>query len=191
MGAAIDSLPGVDSAFVECINQLGSKSYNEGIYSVFDPNNVIRSTKMIWDAFPEYNGKVAVFGCDWLGRYFAVDTRRLETGRPQILSMEPGAGEVLQIPNGIEAFHNVDLIEYEDAALAFNFFQEWKSLSGEEIGLGQCVGYKTPLFLGGSDTVDNLELIDREVYTDICGQLRGQTLTLKEGQVISGIKLVD
>jgi hypothetical protein len=35
----------------------------------------------------------------------------------------------------------------------------------------ECIGYRVPLFLGGSDTVENLEKVDLDVYWHLHGQL--------------------
>lgn len=181
--------PGVDSNFVECIERLGGKSFADGIYRVFSSSEIPGVTKQVEEVFREYEGKITVFACDWLGRYFAVDSRRTDSGFPEILMLETGAGEAMQIPVGIHIFHSEELVEYTEDALAANFFAQWKSISSEVIDLSSCVGYKIPLFLGGADTVENLELIDRAFYTDICGQLRRQTLELKDGQSIGQVKI--
>lgn len=45
----------------------------------------------------------------------------------------------------------------------------------------QCVGYKRPLFLGGKDAVENLELSEVEVYWHLMGQLIRQAKGLPVG----------
>ncbi|OLL31498.1 hypothetical protein BTH42_11190 [Burkholderia sp. SRS-W-2-2016] len=64
----------------------------------------------------------------------------------------------------IESFHDQELVDYEDAALAEAFFGEWIRRGGPGPSNSQCVGYKRPLLLGGVDAVENLELIDLDVY---------------------------
>jgi hypothetical protein len=39
----------------------------------------------------------------------------------------------------------------------------------------RCVATKVPFFLGGKDSVENLEIIDLEVYWSLSGQLRNGT----------------
>ena len=87
-----------------------------------------------------------------------------------ILLFEPGAGEVMQIPVDFKNFHNEELVEYQNEALASEFYSKWLNTKGDTPSHSQCIGYKVPLFLNGSDTVDNLELSDMEVYWSICGQ---------------------
>jgi hypothetical protein len=49
------------------------------------------------------------------------------------------------------------------------------------------VGYGVPLFLGGQDVVDNLELTDLDVYWSVCGQLRCGAMSLPPGTSINQV----
>ncbi len=84
---------------------------------------------------------------------------------------EPGTGDALEIPCSIDTFHDEELIEYGDAALASDFHKRWLDDGGSAPGYGQCVGYKKPLFLGGADELINLEMSDIDVYWHLMGQL--------------------
>ncbi len=84
---------------------------------------------------------------------------------------EPGTGEVLQLPCNLVSFHDEELVEYRDAALASAFHQKWLSLGESAPHYHQCVGYRRPLFLGGSDELGNLEVSDIDVYWHLFGQL--------------------
>ena len=84
---------------------------------------------------------------------------------------EPGTGEALEIPCDIISFHNEELVDYRDAALASDFFKKWIESRGERPEYGQCVSYKRPLFLGGNDEISNLEIGNVDVYWHIMGQL--------------------
>jgi hypothetical protein len=183
------TLARVDSDFIYCIEQLGGKSYCGGLYRLFSGDRIGEASEAIQRVFPEFRGKITVFGYDWLGRHFAVDNRRIENGQPLVLMLEVGAGEAMQIPTPIIEFHNTELVEYADDALARQFFEKWKSFHPSPIGHDRCAGYKIPLFLGGRDTVDNLELIDLSVYVEICGQLRNQIKKLPAGQTIRDIAI--
>lgn len=151
-------------------------SFGGGLYRVHDNETGPQALAFIADAFPEFAQRVCPFGYDWLGRQFAVDSTRVQNGQPQVLLLEPGTGEALEIPVDFAAFHDEELVEQSDAALASNFFEDWSEANRRSLPLlrSQCVGYKVPLFLGGNDTLDNLEVSDIDVYWTICGQLRGQ-----------------
>lgn len=125
-------------------------------------------------AFPEFAGRMTIFGCDWLGRVFATDSARGD----EVLMLEPGTAEALEIPVDFAEFEASELVDNPDAALAMGFYQSWREAGGAAPGPGECIGYRKPLFLGGADTLDNLELTDLAVYwsatAQIIAQLRAQ-----------------
>ena len=84
---------------------------------------------------------------------------------------EPGTGEILEIPVPFALIHDEELVDYSNEALASEFFASYLASGGEAPDLRQCVGYRTPLFLGGEDDLPNLELIDTDVYWHLVGQL--------------------
>ncbi|QGW82235.1 T6SS immunity protein Tdi1 domain-containing protein [Variovorax paradoxus] len=139
--------------------------------------------------FPSFVGKVTCFGIDWLGRVFALDRTRLIDGAAGVVLLEPGTGAALEIPCNIASFHEVELIQYSEEALAKSFYKQWRSQGGAAPCIDQCVGYKRPLFLGGSDTTDNLELSDLEVYWEIAGQLLEKTRGLPVGTPIQQVNI--
>ncbi|MES0032664.1 MULTISPECIES: hypothetical protein [unclassified Mesorhizobium] len=92
--------------------------------------------------FPEFTGRITCFGYDWLGTALAVDSQSLEQGELGVVMFEPGTGEALQVPANIRTFHEVDVIEDEDAALAANLYADWREAGGAEPAYNQCIGYK-------------------------------------------------
>ncbi|QIE99986.1 T6SS immunity protein Tdi1 domain-containing protein [Roseimicrobium sp. ORNL1] len=172
-------------------DELGGKTFNHGLYRVFHPGQLPVVTEAIEGVFPEYRGRIVPFGYDWLGRHFACDRARTEDGEPQVLMLEIGAGEAMEIPASALDFHNIELVEYTDEALAAPFWSQWRSLNPTDLAFGDCVGYKVPLFLGGADDLTNLEVIDLSVYVEICGQLRNKVRTLPPGQSIRRISFAE
>ncbi len=83
-------------------------------------------------------------------------------------------GEALQTPCNLETFHESELIEFQEEALGLSFYSAWRNAGGGIPKYDQCVGYKVPLFLGGIDGVDNLELSDIDVYWSLTGQILSQ-----------------
>lgn len=69
-------------------------------------------------------------------------------------------------------FHDSELTEYADAALAASFVDQWLAAHPAAIQFDECVGSKVPLFLGGVDGVENLDVTDLDVYWTLTGQLR-------------------
>ncbi|HEY8719031.1 T6SS immunity protein Tdi1 domain-containing protein [Pengzhenrongella sp.] len=109
---------------------------------------------------------------DWLGRQFSLDASRGTRDDPEVLLFDVGAGETLEIPTAFSAFHETELTEYTDAALASEFFEQWLRGHPEPVRFDQCVGYQVPLFLGGADELGNLGRTDLDVYWTLTGQLR-------------------
>jgi hypothetical protein len=164
-------------------------SFENGLYRLHDASSGPLALSLIAEGFPEFASRACPFGYDWLGRQFAIDAGRLQGGQPLVLLLEPGTGEGLEIPLPFGAFHDEELVEYQEAALATNFFDAWSQDHGTSLPLasGDCVGYRVPLFLGGRDAVDNLEVIDLDVYWTTCGQLRRGTLQLPDATSIKNV----
>ncbi len=51
--------------------------------------------------------------------------------------------------------------------------------------MDECVGYQTPLFLGGVDATTNLEICDVDVYWTLSAQILAQVGGLPVGAPIS------
>lgn len=166
-------------------------TYCGGAYRRHRQKDVKLYTSLAAAAFPEFQSRITCFGSDWLGRQFAVDQARILAGEPQVLMLEPGTGEALEIPVGETAFHEEELLEYADAAVAEGFYRKWLAAGGEPPHYEQCVGYKVPLFLGGSDDVANLQLTDLEVYWSISAQLLAKARSLPAGTRIAGVSIRD
>jgi hypothetical protein len=181
-----DNLPatkGLRDFFVK----LGGASYSGGLYRTVHSTEVDMWNQRIWGAFPQYASVTLCFGYDWLGSLFAIDFGRSVDGEPGVLMFEPGTGEVLEIPASIITFHDEELLdlEFSEAALIRSFFEKWVHSGGAIPARSQCVGYKKPLFLGGRDEIDNLELTDIDVYWHLIGQLIRQTQGLPEGTQVN------
>jgi hypothetical protein len=184
---------GADAGSVETLlGRFGGCTFERGLYRVHTESSATAATRLVVEAFPEFRDRVSCFGFDWLGRQFAVDSGRGVHGDPEVLMLEPGTGQGLEIPVSFSRFHDEELVDYTNEALAVEFFSEWLSVhGGSAIGFDQCVGYRTPLFLGGRDDVANLELSDVDVYWTIMGQLRLQAMKLPSGTPISRVRAED
>lgn len=178
-----------DKQVGELFIRYGGWSFNGGIYRIIPLNNVAHWNDLVLGVFPSFTGRITCFAVDWLGRVFAVDSARLEDGRPGVLMLEPGTAEALEIPCNIETFHESELIHYREEALAESFYRRWVACGGLPPTITQCIGYKKPLFLGGSDTVDNLEVSDLDVYWTIVAQLIQKIRGLSPGVSIGRVTI--
>jgi Domain of unknown function (DUF1851) len=149
-----------------------------------------RGEALMAESFPDFVSRACPFAYDWLGRQFALDAGRVEAGEPLVLLVEPGTGEALEVPLSFAAFHE-QLFKLRDPALAAGFFSEWARANPDLVPLkaAECVGYRVPLFLDGEDRIENLEVIDMEVYWSVCGQLRSGTLHLPPGTSVRGVSI--
>lgn len=163
----------------------GGASFRDGLYRIIAPAELDEWNDRVCLAFPEFEGRITCFGFDWLGSTFAIDSARIESGQKGVVMFEPGTGEALEIPANLITFHDAGLRDFGEAALAISFYEKWRSSGGAAPAFGQCIGYKKPLFLGGSDEVENLEPSDLDVYWHITGQLIRKTRGLPEGTSVS------
>lgn len=166
---------------LDFIKSFQGNTFLNGLYRIHNIQDIDKWNDIICEAFPEYHNEILCFGYDWLGRQFAIDFSRIENNEPQIVMFEPGTGQALEIPTSFLDFHENEIINFQEEALAVSFFNDWQKHNKTKLEHHQCVGYKMPLFLGGEDTIDNLEISDIEVYWGICSQLINQTRNVPVG----------
>lgn len=176
--------------YTDFVAREARSSYGDGLLRFLlpggEPDLVEWNGPTGWSSdWENWAGRLLVFGYDWLGRLFAFDRRRIEAGEPLVAILEPGTGQVLEVPEHFAGFIGTELVEYPDAALASGFYGEWRAKGGTPPKPSECVGYVKPLFLGGEDSVENLEIIDLDVYVSTCGQLEAQS---RRGLSIKGVK---
>lgn len=171
--------------------ELGGTSFGNGLYRVNNAAEAVDATGEANEFFGEHRGRFQCFGTDWLGRRFAVDRDRIDGNQHLVAMLEPGTGEVLEVPATARTFHEEELIAYGEAALASGFYEAWRNHASDRVPLrsDECVGYEVPLFLGGTDAVANLARQDLSVYWSICAQLRAETLTLPLGSTVSELRI--
>jgi hypothetical protein len=164
-------------------DNFGGGSFRGGLYRVVHAADLDPWSERIGLGFPEWRHCIC-FGYDWLGRAFALDPERPEHGQPGVVMMDPGANEAYAIPSNILTFHETDLMEFTDDVLGSDFYGQWRARRGAMPLYEQCIGYKTPLFLGGQDDAANLEVSDIDVYWHITGQLIERTRGLPPGSPV-------
>ena len=174
---------------IELLSEYGGTSFGGGIYRLHQPAHLERWTSILEEAFPTHKGRGPCFGYDWLGSHFVLDRLRTEDGEPLVLMFEPGTGEVLEITATFEQFHNQELVSDQEAVLARSFYEQWSATTRHLLSTEECAGYTVPLFLGGKDTVENLEVIDMEAYWSICGQLLNRIQGLPPGSTIKDVSI--
>lgn len=175
------NVPLLGSPLNKIVSAVGGCSFDAGVYRVFAAGEVASRTALAAGAFPDFAGRIQCFGMDWLGRQFATDSARGSKTDPELLLLEPGTGEALEIPVVLSRFHDDELVDYADSALAVDFYRDWLAGGGRAPAMDECVGYRTPLFLGGVDETTNLELCDVDLYWTLCAQILAQARGLPAG----------
>lgn len=88
-----------------------------------------------------------------------------------LILLNPGSGGVYELDGTIPELLDRQMVDAPDIFRAQDLFGDWRAVRPERTLSGMCVGFKTPLFLGGDEAVENLEVIAEVVYWSIQGQL--------------------
>ncbi|WP_102193370.1 T6SS immunity protein Tdi1 domain-containing protein [Microbacterium aurantiacum] len=178
------------TGYADYCAEFAGASFDGGLYRVHNAESASKAGDLLRGAFPDFAKRIVPFGYDWLGRQFAFDFGRMREAEPQILLLEPGTGQALEIPTTFMEFCEVELTTETNAALAVEFFDEWSMRTSRTHALTreQCVGYVVPLYLGGSDTVENLSITQLDVYWELCGQMLRSTRALQVGASIASVE---
>ena len=166
------------------IQEYGGTSYDGGLYRIFNAEDAKRWTTTVRRFFPVESATVEAFGRDWQGNVFGYRSGRA----PCVFLFQPGTGDVFEIADSLEKFHNEELTEHAEEALSLSLWNRWRSGSpGPD--RSQCIAYRKPVFLGGDVAVENLVIADLNVYWDVMGQLLEQVRNLPEGTPIKQVNL--
>lgn len=140
-------------------HQAGDCVFGAGAYRVLSDKRAEMLARSLFQAYPAFDRSVDLFGISCMGDIFA-----LRRDTQMVLMFEPGTSEALNTGASLPDFHNAEIVDNPDAALAEHLFAKWRALGHPVPELSQCVGYVKPLFQGGADEITNLELIDLDVY---------------------------
>ena len=125
-------------ALQDFIKEFGGKSYNHGIYRIYAAGQIEAATERIERAFPDFKGRIVCFAYDWLGSHFALDMNRNHNGNPLVLLFDIGLGQVLEISATLEQFHDEELVNNANDAVALESYKEWYELNPLDITQYQC-----------------------------------------------------
>lgn len=180
-----NSTENVDIDIKILFDDCGGYSFRNGLYRIHNPVSSQYWSILISTYFTGYR-KLIPFGFDWMGRQFAIHENRKNI----ILMFDPATGEDFELNQSLISFHNQDLVLEREALLAEQLFEETiTSLGIKEVNYNDCIGYKIPLFLNGSDALDNCEISNMEVYWEMQCQIYLQIKDLPPGTKINSIKI--
>ena len=160
-------------------------SFNDGLLRFHDSDSGPLYREHVREAFGAALPPGAdVLAVDWMGRQ--VVTAPSGVADLVLYVADIGAGLVsefltlCELALALKADHGAQIFD-EDQYLA------WRASIGTPAGaiaFEDCVGYATPLFLGGAESVENLELGDLDVYWTIGSQIFQQVRDLPPGSPI-------
>jgi hypothetical protein len=162
-------------------------SFNEGLYRIHTPKSSVYWGLTVNKYFSQYKGKIIPFGFDWMGRQFGVE----KNSENRILMFDCSTAESFRIEESLIQFHNSSLVKEREEILSEQLFTKAiKLFTATKIQYNECIGYKTPLFLGGKDSLENYEIADMEVYWEFQCQIYLQIKDLPPGTKISSINFL-
>jgi hypothetical protein len=175
------------------MSELARSSYNGGLLRVVLPGGdpeLVKWNRSGWVAgWPQYRDHLVVFAYDWMGSQIAFDLDRRQSGEPAISILEPGTGKLLSVPRTFLEFITTEVVTKPEAALALELYESWRASGGSAPHASDCIGYMVPLFLGGVDEAENLEMWDMSVYLSLVGQAWAQARHLKPGTPIRRLRI--
>lgn len=174
-----------NDVYDELIATYGGASYAEGLYRIHDAAAAQKWSGIIGEAYPTFRGRAFAFGQVWNGNQYAWVKGSEEQGLVYLFQIS--TGESFEVSPSILRTHDEELVGFAEETLTEELWNEWRASGGSAPAASQCVGFKKPVFLGGDDTVSNLELTDIEVYWDVTVQLKRQAASLPEGTKVDRI----
>lgn len=171
--------------------EMSGRVLNDGVYRLFDQALADAADGFVAHAFPAWYGRLAPFGCDWMGRIYAVDgsDRRTADGELCPSLLDPATRDLLRVPASVTDFHNTILVDDLETAAEKTLWEAWRGTAHRDLGYGEVVGWNKPGYLGGSLVLSNLEVQPAGVYWELSGQLIAQTFKLKPGTQIKSVSI--
>lgn len=174
-----------NTGFRELLTRYSGCSFNKGLYRIVNAETVADANLVIAALAPHLTGKMCCFAYDWSGILLAVDPY---DPAAEVTVFDPGTGKVQSPEADILTFHNQVLVDNPEGAFG-SVYGSWLTDGGLPLKYKECLGFKIPLFLGGQDSADNLEISDISVYWHISGQLFNQTRGLAPGTKIRNVSI--
>lgn len=166
------------------IDGLGGRSFGNGVFKSFGRSDLSKWYDIVdCPLFSRLKGRFKVFGYDWRGRVFAVNQSDDDCGN--VILLNPGDLKFLYIGCPLLEFLNSEIPAYADACLDSEIYATGSPPSAR--GPHGVRRLQNPLFLGGEDSLENMEISDMEVYWDMTDQLWEAVKDLPEGTKIGNV----
>ncbi len=168
-------------------NRLPGTTFNNGLLRFHNAESGALAQENLHEFFGDRAAELTPFAVDWRGRHFcrvqmdgndmALRTDSAFAEASPLTSYEDTIAFLLQSPDAPE------FLEEDTMNAAFQRFDMFG------IEFDRCLGLKIPAFLGGEETLENLDPSDMDVYWSFNAQIYNQVKDLPPGTPISDIKL--
>lgn len=175
------------SEYETLLEELGGTQFAKGLFTIIDKRAIGEWENRVFGMFPSFKEIVKVFAYDWRGRCFTVGVSN--EFKNCVLIFDPGAAEIHEIPFALLDFLNKVIPGATKECLDSDLFIKWYKKEKGDLLKSQCVGFKIPMFLGGENTLSNIEISDIDVYWYLMTQIFEQIQDLEEGTTINNFTI--
>ena len=112
---------------------------------------------------------------------------RGESGETDMLQLE--AGEVTTVADSATEFQKLTSDKEKQQSWFFTGLLTRLEMAGHKLDDGQCFALKKPIVLGGSVSLDNIEVAPITVHVSLLGQIHRQVQQLAPGTKVQSIKV--
>ena len=177
----------LESEYETLLEYLGGTQFAKGLFTIIEKSKVDEWSDRVYTMFPVFKDSSKVFAYDWRGRCFGID---VSNGLDNyVIIFDPGTVNTYEIPLNLLDFLNIAIPGATKKCLDSELFIKWYKKEKSVLLKSQCVGFKTPLFLGGKDELSNIEVSDIDVYWYLMTQIHEQVQCLEEGTIIGNFTI--
>jgi len=162
-----------DPLFQEFWTRFNGCLVGDGLFQIFTPELSSQWHDQMQQFWPEFPFRGLCFGANSLGQIFFAEPGIVENSKLPIGFFSPTDGDVSLISDSMEEFIGQTISDSEEHNEVFLllFFKEWLADGNQPPKYGECLGYVRPLFFGGKDVNENMEIIDMDVYWTVTGAI--------------------
>lgn len=165
---------------------LPGRVYNHGLFRFLGADASARAAEHLRVAFGANTADTVPVLVDWLGRYAV---HEVVAGLPRLVSYDVTRDEREDLAGFQDGLQRILLTPVPRDLFDEAGYQEAREALGlRRLEEGRCVGVKVPPFLGGSETVQNLEHDSLEVHWQWHGRVLDQARALPAGARIHGVE---
>lgn len=166
------------------ISEFGGCTINHGLFRFHTLGSSFIWTKYVTNYFADHSDAFYCFGFDWMGRQFAMSTAKKDV----VYMFDPATVEVFVLNQNLKNFLFENLLETDVDSFEKEYFNVLNA-NKNDLAIGDCYGYTTPLFLGGGDEMANISVTDMEVYWEINFQLYNKIKNLPIGTKVNKVTI--